>query len=286
MVEQTAVIDYKGTRSRKKIEEAEAELKRLQETDGEEDATEEQATTEETDEGPEPTTAEEKVWKKRHGDLRRHTQKKIDELTKQIETLTARVEQEKTNPSISEEKLNEVAERNPVVTALIEKRAREIADEMLKTTNEKFESLTKREEEILEEKGQNAIRKDHPDYDSIVSSDEFHKWAEDQDWLHNIIYVDDYYKKPDAVSQVLNLYKVSNGMTPAATKQKKKDALAAVDSKGASEPVTNTNQGKIKESFFASAEFARLNPKKQEEMMEKWNEAVRSGNAIYDLSRK
>lgn len=288
MVE-TAMIDYKGGRSnRKRIEEAEEELKKLRETGETEEETAQDAQAEapdtEEDEGPEPATAEEKVWKKRHGDLRRHTQKKIDELTKQVEALTSKLEKEKTNPSVSEERLNEVAEKNPVVTALIEKRAREIADEMLQSTNERFESLTKREEELLKEKNENVIRRDHPDYDEIVSSNEFHDWAGSQEWLQDVIYVDDYYKKPYAVSQVLNLYKVSNGMTPATSKQKKKDAMAAVDTKGSVEPKTNNTDGQMKESFFASEEFMRMSQKQQEEMLQKWNAAKADGKAIFDLS--
>ena len=290
---QTAVIDYSGNKNRKeRIAQEEEELNKLieeqrgAESKGEIERAPQKETVDQEDEevgdGPEPSTAEEKVWKKRHGDLRRHTQKQINELTEKIETLTRKLEQEKTNPSVSQEKLNEVAERNPVVMALIENRAKEIAEKMLGDTNEKFESITKREQELLQEKNENKIRKQHEDYDQIVASDEFHEWAGGQEWLQGIVYDDEYYKRPDAIVKVLNLYKMENGLTTTAQKESRKSALQSVDVKSKSEPSAK-ERGKMRESYFASDEYRKLPIGEQEKMLDKWNEAVREGNVIRDL---
>ena len=84
---------------------------------------------------------------------------------------------------------------------------------------------------------------------------------------------------PASVIRVIDLYKVDNGMTPAAKRDTKKAAAssvtkgsrASIDAKGVS--------GQIKES-----EVAKMSDKEFEERQDEINEAMRSGKFVYDVS--
>src|SRR6056300_679925 len=88
-VEQVKVASgfAKRNANKKRIEDEEAELEALLKGNQGEEETEESI-----DDGPEPTSAEEKTFKKRYGDLRRHAQKTEADLQKQIDELRTQLE--------------------------------------------------------------------------------------------------------------------------------------------------------------------------------------------------
>ena len=85
-----------------------------------------------TEKEEEPTSAEEKTFKKRYGDLRRHSQEKEKEFQKQLDDLKAQLEKA-TKKEIklpkSEEEIEEWAKEYPDVAQIVEtiaiKKARE-----------------------------------------------------------------------------------------------------------------------------------------------------------------
>src|SRR6056300_91213 len=98
-VEQVKVASGFGKRNanKKRIEEEEAELEALIKAnkpseEDEENQEVESDSLDETSEDSEPESAEEKTFKKRYGDLRRHAQKKEDDLQKQIDELKQQLE--------------------------------------------------------------------------------------------------------------------------------------------------------------------------------------------------
>jgi len=92
-VEQVKVASgfAKRNANKKRIEEEESELEALLKGQQQEEESSEPQE-EQVDDGPEPESAEERTFKKRYGDLRRHAQKKESDFQKQIDDLKSQLE--------------------------------------------------------------------------------------------------------------------------------------------------------------------------------------------------
>ena len=223
-------------------------------------------------------SAEEKSFKKRYGDLRRHMQEKEKEWNKRLETLEKRSAKDSIIPPKSDEDIEAWAKEYPDVAGIVERIASEKAKEMFSKAETRLKELDEAHTEALRMKAENAIRKSHDDFDELRQSDDFHNWAEEQPkWVKDALYenMDD----PASVVRVIDLYKVDNGLTPAAKKQSKKAAASTVakgtrtsiDAKGVS--------GQIKES-----DVAKMSNKEFEDRQDEINEAMRNGKFVYDVS--
>ena len=223
-------------------------------------------------------SAEEKSFKKRYGDLRRHMQEKEKEWNEKIEALEKRKTKESIIPPKSDEDIEAWAKQYPDVAGIVERIASEKAKEMFSKAESRLKELDEAHTEALRMKAENAIRKAHDDFDELRQSDSFHDWAEAQPkWVKDALYenMDD----PASVIRVIDLYKVDNNMTVAARKNNKKAAASTVakgtrtsiDAKGIS--------GQIKES-----EVAKMSAKEFEARQDEIQEAMASGNFVYDMS--
>ena len=229
-------------------------------------------------------TAEEKNFKKRYGDLRRHSQKKEEEFNAKIEALEAQLskaaKQELVLPKTDEE-LEAWSKEYPDVAAIIET----IADKKSKSAAQDLEKRMAELEELRltakREKAEAELAGMHPDFIQIREDDKFHNWAKEQPkWVQDALYenMDD----AKSVARVIDLYKVDTGIN---TKVKKdntaeKAAASSVKTKGA-KPEADDSKKMIRESEVANMSI-REYEKRQEEIME----AQRSGNFIYDMTRK
>ena len=287
-------------KKQKRMEEEEAEIARLEaEARGEEVAesessgedtedTQVQATddskqeetkeTQEAQEDDSSLSAEERSFKKRYGDLRRHMQDKEKEWNQKLDALEKRKAKDSIIPPKSDEDIEAWAKEYPDVAGIVERIASEKAKEMFSKAETRLKELDEAHTEALRMKAENAIRKSHDDFDELRQSDDFHNWAEEQPkWVKDALYenMDD----PASVVRVIDLYKVDNGLTPAAKKQSKKAAASTVakgtrtsiDAKGVS--------GQIKES-----DVAKMSSKEFEDRQDEINEAMRNGKFVYDVS--
>ena len=231
--------------------------------------------TQEDDTGLSP---EEKSFKKRYGDLRRHMQEKEKEWNKRLETLEKRSAKDSIIPPKSDEDIEKWAKEYPDVAGIVERIASEKAKEMFSKAESRLQELDEAHTEALRMKAENVIRKTHDDFDDLRQSEEFHNWAEEQPkWVKDALYenMDD----PGSVIRVIDLYKIDNGMTPAAKKETKKAAASTVtkgtrtsiDAKGVS--------GQIKES-----DVAKMSTKEFEDRQDEITEAMKSGKFVYDVS--
>lgn len=268
--QKTAFI--KNTRENR-IKQEEEELEKLLKEQTKE-ATQEEAPLEgkEFEGEPEPTTTEEKRWKKRYADLRRsQTQDKetIKELKAQLEQKTAT----DTNLPVNKEEMESFRKKNPAVARLIESLAKEMADEKFKELNTRMESYeeTIREDKML--KSLRVIKEAHPDFDDIQDQDEFHDWAEEQPkWIQDALYenADD----PRAVIRVLDLYKQD-----IQAKSKDKEAIS-LPKRGSKAAV----KADPSESWFRESQVEKMSEKEFEENQEAIFAAMRNGEFIYDIS--
>jgi hypothetical protein len=294
---------YNHAKKRKQIEEEEREIARLEAiARGEEVPDEEEAESdgeglettqvqtqgntqqEETDiedeaqEDDSNLSAEEKSFKKRYGDLRRHMQQKEKEWEERFNALENRAEKEGITPPKSDEDIEQWARKYPDVAGIVETIAAKKAKEMFATAEERLRELDEAKYEAQRVKAENAIRKAHPDFDDLRQSDEFHDWAEEQPkWVKDALYenADD----PASVIRIIDLYKVDNGLTSSDKKAARKAAATAVRKGTKSKVDVEGTTGSVRES-----DVAKMSAKEFEAREEEINKAIRNGKFIYDLS--
>lgn len=275
------------SKHQKKVEEEEKELEELmkqgQPPQDDPNETKTEGTVEATGEPDDP---EEKTFKKRYGDLRRHSQKVEKDLKDRIEALEkalAERPQEDTAtevPSNMKEML-EWKEKYPAVARIIETMIEQEAEKKFKDAKLSLEEIQTKQKESEKDKAYKEILKAHPDFDDLQAADEFHDWAEEQPrWIQVALYEQD--EDPKSVIRVIDLYKleVAKKEKPKKDKEDRKQAAGFVDTKGQRTPVDDKDAGgKIKESWVA-----KLSMKDYEKNEDKIMEAMRTGNFVYDIS--
>ena len=280
-VEQVKVASgfAKRNANKKRIEEEEAELEALMKGDNQ---GEQEVADEAVDDGPEPESAEEKTFKKRYGDLRRHSQKKEGDLQKQIDELKLQLEastkQEIQYPK-SEGELEAWMEKYPDVAKIVETIAMKKAHEQASEFESKFKAIDEMKMEAQREKAEAELMRLHPDFEDIRETDEFHNWVEEQPkWVQDALYDND----ADAVSagRAIDLYKADMGITTKKKSSKDKDAAKAIGTRSErSSPESDETKSYIKES-----DVNRMTAQQYEKNADTIAEAIRTGKFIYDLS--
>jgi hypothetical protein len=277
---------YNYEKKRKRMEDEEEEIKRLEaaqrgestEEDGpkEEEAPETQEANSEVEEAT--LSPEEKSFKKRYGDLRRHMQEKEKEWNEKFEAFEKRMKKESIVPPKSDEDIEQWAKEYPDVAGIVETIAAKKAQEMFSKADARLQELDKAQSEAERVKAENAIRKAHDDFDDLRASDEFHNWAEEQPkWVQDALYenADD----PASVIRVIDLYKVDKGLTKTARKAKAKDAASTVTRRSKTSVDVDESGDTIRES-----DVAKMSDKEFEAKSEEINKAIRSGKFVYDVS--
>jgi len=293
---------YNHAKKQKQMEAEEAEIARLEaEARGEEveeqqesssndtensevqatSNTQQEETSEETEaqeDNDSELNAEEKSFKKRYGDIRKHLASKEKEWQEKFDALENKSKREGIVPPKSDEDIEKWASEYPDVAGIVETIAAKKAQEMFNKAESRLQELDEAHSEAQRIKSENVIRKSHEDFDDLRQSDQFHNWADEQPkWVKDALYenMDD----PASVVRVIDLFKIDNGMTLAAKKQSKKAAASTV-AKGTRTSVDAKGvQGQIKES-----DVARMSSKEFEEMQDKINESMRNGKFVYDMS--
>jgi hypothetical protein len=231
----------------------------------------------------EPTSAEEKSFKKRYGDLRRHTQKLQTDMQKQIEELKAQLEQS-TKGQIklpkSEAELDAWAKEYPDVAKIVETIAIKKAQEQAKGLEERMKQIDAMAEQAAKEKAEAELMRLHPDFADIREKDEFHDWVESQPkWVQQALYDNE----TDAISaaRAIDLYKADMGIT-ASKKNKRSEAREAASNVRAGRsgaPENPEGSGLIYES-----QVEKMSAREYEARQDEIAAALKSGKFVYDLS--
>ena len=256
-----------------KIEQEEAELKELQEANKSEKKQEEDDSS---------LSSEEKTFKKRYGDLRRHSQQQQTQLQTQIDELKSQLQKSTTNQiklPKTEEELSAWAEQYPDVAKIVESIAMKKAKEQSESIELRLRSLDERELETARDKAEDDLLRLHPDFDKIRDTDDFHDWVEEQPkWVQQALYENDTDAK--AAARAIDLYKVDKGITRTKTKESSKDAAQSVGSRGSrSSPADIDTDGVIYESVVN-----RMTTQQYEANQEIIAKAIKSGKFVYDIS--
>lgn len=223
-------------------------------------------------------SAEERSFKKRYGDLRRHMQEKEKEWNDKFESLKNASQKKGIVPPKSDEDIEQWARKYPDVAGIVETIAAKKAKELFAKAESRLLELDKAEEEAHRLKAENKIREAHSDFDSLRDSDAFHDWAEEQPkWVKDALYenMDD----PASVIRVIDLYKVDKGITREARKTTSKAAASSVGRGSRTRVDAEGSSRQIKES-----DVAKMSANEFEKRADEINEAIRSGRFVYDVS--
>jgi hypothetical protein len=227
-----------------------------------------------------PESAEERSFKKRYGDLRRHSQKqqldlqsKIDELQAQLEIST----KEQIKLPKSEEELEAWVSEYPDVAKIVETIAIKKAREQSAELESRVQKINQMAEEAEKKKAEARLMKLHPDFDEIREQDEFHEWVDKQPkWVQQALYDNE----TDAISaaRAIDLYKADMGISGTRKKDTYKDAARSVMGSKRSQPSERSND------VIYESDVERMSSAEYEKNQDRIIAAIRSGKFVYDKS--
>jgi len=238
--------------------------------------------TEEVEEAEEePTNAEEKTFKKRYSDLRRHQQKQAEEFKTELAELKRQLadatKKEMKLPK-SDEDIEAWAKDYPDVAAIVETIAMKKAREQSSALEERLKVIDEMQNSATKEKAEATLMQLHPDFDEIRDSDSFHEWAEEQPkWVQDALYEND--NDARSAARAIDLYKADMGIGKKKPKSDKEAAKSVSTKNSRSKPQENEASSYLKES-----DVQRMSPQEYEKNSDEIMEAIRSGKFVYDIS--
>ena len=228
----------------------------------------------------EPRDAEDKSFKKRYGDLRRHVQQKEKDYETRIQALEQQLRQA-TQSEIklpkSDEDIEAWARKYPDVAAIVETIAIKKAQEQTAGLETRVKEIDEMKLSAAKEKAEAELMRYHPDFDEIRASDEFHDWAEEQpQGVQNALYENDTDAK--AAARAIDLYKADKNIKT--KKPSNTDAAKAVNSRNSrSRPEEDATS-----SYYKESQIAKMSAQEYEKKVDDIMEAIRTGKFVYDLS--
>jgi len=269
-----SMVMKRNSRVRERVEEDEAELKKLIE---ERDNVAEVEAKEEA----EPEGAEEKSYKKRYADLRRGSQKAKEDLEKRIGSLESQLKQsaaQEMQLPKSDEDIDSWAKQYPDVAAIVETIAIKKAREQQAGLEDRVKEIDAMRESATRDRAEVELLKVHPDFGEIRNSDEFHDWADEQPkWVQDALYENE--NDARSASRAIDLYK-SDMNIKTRKPSNTKDAAKSVNTRNTrSQPDAEANNNKLSES-----RVNKMTTKEYEKHQDEIMEAIRGGNFIYDIS--
>ena len=255
--------------SKKSIEDEEREIEEL----------EAQRSGQEEEESDENLGAEEKTFKKRYGDLRRHTQQlqeqhtgDVRKLQEQIESLTKK----QVKLPKSDEELEEWSEKYPDVAKIVETIATKKAIEARKDVDEKLKYVDEMQTKVKIEKAETELSKLHPDFEDLRLSEEFHGWVSEQPkWIQSALYEND--TDHLAAAKAIDLFKLETSK-PTAKSEKKEAAKSIKRSSRAEEPKTENR------NVWSESRVKNLSSRDWDKYEEAISESIANGTFVYDLT--
>ena len=259
------------------------EKRQMEEEELEQLIKEQKGEVEETEpEEVEPSGAEEKTFKKRYSDLRRHQQKQSEEFKAELEALksqlSAATKKEMKLPK-SDEDIETWAAEYPDVAAIVETIAMKKAREQSSALEERLKAIDEMQNSATKEKAEATLMQMHPDFDEIRDSDDFHEWAEEQPkWVQDALYEND--NDARSAARAIDLYKADKGISKATKSKNDKGAAEAVTTKSKkSKPQSDEASTYLRES-----QVERMSAQEYEKNADEIMDAIRSGKFIYDVS--
>ena len=206
-----------------------------------------------------PVNAEDRAFKKRYDDLKKHYDSTINKHKEELSSLRGQLESstKQFTPPKSKEELEAWRKEYPDVYSMVETIAMDKATTQSAELENKFKNLQVQQEQIAKEKAEVELLKLHPDFSDIRSQDDFHKWAEEQDptiqgWLYENT------SNAKLAARAIDLYKMDVGQSKL-TKKEEKDVKKEA-AKAISKTKKSTESDIPKKKVWTTSEISRLKP--------------------------
>ena len=240
-------------------------------------------TTEATEEvaEAEPINAEEKSFKKRYGDLRRHMQDKEKDWDDKFKTLQRQLE-DSTKQEIklpkSDGDIEAWAEQYPDVAAIVETIAIKKAKEQAAGLEERVKEIDEMKADAARKKAEVELMTAHPDFGEIRDDDAFHNWVDEQPkWVQAALYENASASR--SAARAIDLYKADMNIQTKKPASNNKDAARSVNSRSNATPDSDDSKNVFKES-----QVNKMTAQQYEKASDAIMEAIRTGKFIYDMS--
>jgi len=224
-----------------------------------------------------PENAEERVFKKRYDDLKRHYDSTLGKHKDEVRTLRTQLDSSSKQiiPPKSKEELEAWKKEYPDVYEMVETIAIGKADSRAKEMEDKYQNLQVQQEQITKEKAEVELLKLHPDFSDIRAKDDFHEWATKQDpviqdWLYENT------SNANLAGRAIDLYKMDKGLGKYSNKKEmdiKKEAAKAVSKTKKAESTEGAKPKKI----WSNAAISKMNVREYAKYEEEIDKAVREG---------
>ncbi len=223
-----------------------------------------------------PENAEDRVFKKRYDDLKRHYDSTLGKHKDEVHTLRTQLEQTSKNfvPPKSKDELETWRKEYPDVYDMVETIAMNKADSRAKEMENKYQNLQVQQEQINREKAEVELLKAHPDFQDIRQKDEFHEWAANQDpiiqgWLYENT------ANSSLAGRAIDLYKMDKGISQLSKKQER--AVKNEAAKAITKTAKATEVDMPKKKVWSNAEISKMSVREYAKYEEDIDKAVREG---------
>ena len=206
-----------------------------------------------------PAKAEDRVFKKRYDDLKKHYDSTLNKHKDEVKTLRSQLESSTKQfvPPKSKEELEAWRKEYPDVYEMVETIAMNKATTQTADLESKYKNLQIQQEQIAKEKAEVELLKMHPDFNEIRSQDSFHEWAANQDptiqgWLYENT------SNAKLAARAIDLFKMDSGQSKL-TKKEEKD-IKKEAAKAISKTRKSTESDIPKKKIWTASEISKLKP--------------------------
>ena len=206
-----------------------------------------------------PAKAEDRVFKKRYDDLKKHYDSTINKHKEELTSLRTQLEANNKQfvPPKSKQELEAWRKEYPDVYDMVETIAINKATTQTADLENKYKNLQLQQEQIAKEKAEVELLKLHPDFNDIRQQDDFHAWAEQQDptiqsWLYENT------SNSKLAARAIDLYKMDRGLSKL-TKKEEKDVKKEA-AKAISKTKKSTESDIPKKKIWTTSEISKLKP--------------------------
>ena len=206
-----------------------------------------------------PAKAEDRVFKKRYDDLKKHYDSTINKHKDELSSLRTQLESSTKQfvPPKSKEELEAWRKEYPDVYDMVETIAIDKATTQTAELENKYKNIQLQQEQIAKEKAEVELLKLHPDFNDIRAKDDFHEWAEQQDptiqsWLYENT------SNSKLAARAIDLYKMDRGQSTL-TKKEEKDVKKEA-AKAISKTKKATDSDVPKKKVWTTSEISKLKP--------------------------
>ena len=228
-----------------------------------------------------PAKAEDRVFKKRYDDLKKHYDSTLNKHKDEVRTLRSQLESSTKQfvPPKSKEELEAWRKEYPDVYDMVETIAINKATTQTADLENKYKDLKLQQEQIAKEKAEVELLKLHPDFNDIRAKDDFHEWAEQQDptiqgWLYENT------SNSKLAARAIDLYKMDRGQSTL-TKKEEKDVKKEA-AKAISKTKKATDSDVPKKKIWTTSEIAKLKPHEFEKFEKEIDLARLEGRINYN----